>query len=470
MKKFLIFTLSLALILLITMLHNGSSQALDANLDKIDSELNDLISSGFNTAEVVITFHESTQDDRISLLKKLGLETAVVFEELPLAGAIVTEELLFNVIEHEKIRGIFYNQELEYDNYSATEQTGVNAVRTSSDFQKENDGFPITGNGVGVVVNDSGVDGTHDDHKLGNNLVQNVAGQLNLNSISGILPIFHLEDVPNTDTSSGHGTHVSGTVGGTGAKSGGKYEGVAPGANIVGYGSGAAIAMLDILGGFEYALVNQQRYNIRVITNSWGSTGDAGNPFNPEDPINIATKKLYDRGILTVFSAGNSGPEEGTISGNYKKAPWVVTVAAAERDQTLTNFSSRGVENGGGTAVVDGEEWEWVDRPTVTSPGRLIISTRVIGTLSALSAANDIEHIEPGYLPYYATMSGTSMAAPHVAGVAALIFEANPSLNPLEVKEIIETTATEMEGYEDWEVGGGFINAYDAVEEAMNDK
>ncbi|PKR77737.1 peptidase S8 [Halalkalibacillus sediminis] len=470
MKKFLFLTLSLLITLGVGLKFTVQSQATDLNESKIDENLLGILDETDRPVEVIIAFNESEQEKRMSLLENLSIETAVVFNELPMAGALVTKQHIEELSHLDSVRSVYFNKSLEYENDDSTDLTGVNEVRTDSEFQKSNDGLPITGKDVGVVVNDSGVDGTHEDHKLGSNLVQNAVGSLNLNSTVGIFPVTYVEDVPNSDSSSGHGTHVSGTVGGTGAKSGGKYEGVAPGANLVGYGSGAAIAMLDILGGFDYALTHQREYNIRVITNSWGDTGDAGNPFDPEDPVNIATKKLYDRGILTVFSAGNSGPDADSISGNYKKAPWVVTVAAGKKNGELTDFSSRGAEDGGGTEMVDGEAWEWVDQPTVTAPGENIISTRVIGTLSALSATDDAEFISPAHLPYYTTMSGTSMAAPHVAGIAALLFEADPTLSPLEVKEILSQTATEMEGYETWEVGAGYVNAYQAVKLALENK
>ena len=332
-------------------------------------------------------------------------------------------------------------------------------------MRKLKGGLPVTGKGIGVVINDSGVDGTHRDLKFGSHLVQNVLGSTNLNALDAtLLPVTYVENVPNTDSSSGHGTHVAGIVGGTGEMSGGKYEGVAPGANLIGYGSGAAVAMLDTIGGFDYALTHQQEYNIRVITNSWGDTGDAGTDFDPYNPINIATKKLYDRGIVTVFSAGNSGPDAKTISGNYKKAPWVVTAAAGDKSGKLADFSSRCEEGRGGTVTVDGQTWNWVDQPTVTSPGVDIISTRVISPLVALGATADAEYIEPAYLPYYTTMSGTSMAAPHVAGIIALMLEANPLLSPTEVKSILEKTATSMPEYGAWEVGAGYVNAYKAVD------
>ncbi|MFC0273048.1 S8 family serine peptidase [Metabacillus herbersteinensis] len=451
-------------------LTNGiHTQALASNQLKIESKLFTLLEETELPVEVIIHFNTSTQNESKAILKSVGIEKGILLNKLPLAGTVATKKQVEQLAKSQSVQSIYYNQKLQYENADATRITGVDQVRTDSTFMKTNKGLPITGKGIGVLINDSGVDGTHQDLEFKNHLVQNVTSSLNLHALSDLLPITYVEDVPNTDSNSGHGTHVAGIVGGTGEMSGGKHEGVAPGADLIGYGSGAGLAIMDTLGAFDYALTHQFEYNIRVITNSWGDTSEAGLPFDPNHPINIATKNLFDRGILTVFSAGNSGSAEGTISGNYKKAPWVVTVAAGTKTGGLTSFSSRGKENVNGTVVIDGEEWTWLDQPTVTAPGENITSTRVISPIPVLGVVDDAEFIEPAYMPFYTTMSGTSMAAPHVAGIAALLFEANPTLSPLEMKEILETTSTPMD-YEPWEVGSGYVNAYNAVKMAYSYK
>jgi serine protease AprX len=303
--------------------------------------------------------------------------------------------------------------------------------------------------------------------QLGKNLKQNVTAATNLNSVNGILPYTPVENIPNTDATGGHGTHVAGIVGGTGQASLGKYTGVAPGAELVGYGSGAALLLLDVLSGFDYAIINQAQYNIRVITNSFGTTSDTGTDVNPTDPITMATKRCVDRNIVVVFSAGNSGPGSGTITGQYKKAPWVIAVAAGDKSGRLASFSSRGIQGKGGSFTLDGVNYSWQDRPTVTSPGVDIISTRVIAPVSSLSADKDATTLEPAHVPYYTHMSGTSMAAPHVAGIVALILDANPSLSVMQVKEILQQTATNIPNRASWEVGAGYVNAYAAVDRAF---
>lgn len=438
----------------------------------VDSELTKSLLTAVGPVEAIVTFKndEGVLPEQRKLLENLGITKGLTLNELPIAGILATKSQIDQLAKNDQVLSIYLNKKLQYENAEATDITGVDQVRTDDTMRKLNGGLPVTGKGIGVVINDSGVDGTHRDLEYGSHLVQNVLGATNLHALDAMLPITYIENVLNTDTSSGHGTHVAGIVGGTGEMSGGKYEGVAPGANLIGYGSGAAVAMLDTIGGFEYALTHQQQYNIRVITNSWGDTGDAGTDFDPYNPINIATKKLYDRGIVTVFSAGNSGPDEKTISGNYKKAPWVITVAAGDKSGNLADFSSRGEEGRGGTVTVDGQTWEWADQPTVTSPGVDIISTRVISPIPLLGATDDAQYIEPAYLPYYTTMSGTSMAAPHAAGIIALMLEANPLLSPAEVKSILEQTATAMPEYAVWEVGAGYVNAYRAVDASFKMK
>ena len=85
------------------------------------------------------------------------------------------------------------------------------------------------------------------------------------------------------------------------------------------------------------------------------------------------------------------------------------------------------------------------DRPTLTAPGNLIISTRTVSPIGVVGTPDDVlAGLEPAYLPYYTTLSGTSMAAPHVAGVVALMLDANPALTPLQLKSMLQSTATPM--------------------------
>ncbi|WP_083394466.1 S8 family serine peptidase [Planococcus donghaensis] len=464
MKKILLIVTMLFLIFPAFSTANANSSQ-STTTAQVDEKVWSALSKG--ATEVIVTFRgdQKPTEAQLDLLEGLGIKSAISMQSLPIVGAFATKQQIEELAQNPEVQSVFLNEKLEYFNADANMITGVDKAQTDNNFRKQNGGLPVSGDGIGVVVNDSGVDGTHKDHELGRNLVQNVLGSTNLQSITGILPVSYTEDVPNTDTNSGHGTHVAGTVGGTGAMSGGKYEGAAPGADLIGYGSGGALFVLDGIGGFDYAITHQTEYNIRVITNSWGSGGD----FVPTHPINLASKKAYDRGIVVLFAAGNAGPGSDTHN-PYAKAPWVISVGAGEKDGTLADFSSRGTKDVGGTFDLHGKTWSWKDEPSIVAPGVDIVSTRTVSPVTSLAAEQDATTLEPAHLPYYTTMSGTSMATPHVAGITALLLEANPTLSPDEVKSLLQNTATNMPGYETWEVGAGYVNAYAALDSIFNNK
>jgi serine protease AprX len=415
--------------------------------------------------EVVVTFERSgaVGAGELAALRALGLDTGVTMRSLPIVGALATPAEIAALARRDDVASIWLNTPLRYHNLEARQISGAaRAVDNQGDYLRA---LPFSGRGVGVVVHDSGVDATHMDLQYGTHVVENVQAITNLHAQDAMLPVTYLEGMPNTDISSGHGTHVAGTVGGTGERSGGQYRGVAPGAALVGYGSGAAIAVLDAVGGFDYAITNQFRFAapLRVVTNSWGGSG----PFDPADPVNVASYEAYKRGMVVLFAAGNDGPGEDTHN-PYAQAPWVISVGAGEKDGVLTSFSSRGKRGERGDfTMADGSAWTYVNQPTIVATGVDIVSTRTFtGALPPLEAQHDAETLAPAHLPFYTHMSGTSMATPHVAGIVALMLEADPSLDPLEVKDILERTATNMSGRLAWEAGAGHVNAYAALAEA----
>lgn len=244
---------------------------------------------------------------------------------------------------------------------------------------------------------------------------------------------------------------------------------MASGAKLIGYGSGGgALLLLNTVAGLDYALTNKTRYNvpIRVTTNSWGPLG--GTPFNPMHPAVVATYHLNKAGIVSVFAAGNDGSDEGTLS-PYAMAPWVIGVGAGQKDGVLTGFSSRGSRAPTAELSVDYEgngrpvTFKPINAPTIVATGVSVLSTRAVtGALGPLSAPEDIA-LSTNDMTYYTYLSGTSMATPHVAGIVALMLEANPRLLPDEVKEVLELTATNMSTRQVFEVGSGHVNAYAAV-------
>ncbi len=438
MKKLSSIILSLAMIVGLFFAAQSNNQAKASSIEVGETLSNVLNSAGsMFTVEAVVTYPTMPTSSQVQNLKDLGLVTKT-YKNLPMVAvqgtAVEVESIITNGIN---ATSLYYNKQLEYKLRDSRQLIGVEKVWNDLGY---------TGKGTTVAVIDSGIDATHQDLPFGDKVVQNVkfiAGSI----FSGGSALYQ-ENVLNTDTSSGHGTHVAGTIAGLGTASDGLYKGVAPDAKLVGLGTGEAISVLWALEAFDYVLEHQEEYGINIISNSWGTTGD----YSPNDPINVASKKAHDAGMFVSFAAGNEGPDNDTLN-PYSAAPWVISVAAGTKDKKLADFSSRGIP---GDDVV---------HPDITAPGVDIVATKsstglVMNTLGTMT---DINYIAPEHLPYYTTSSGTSMATPHISGVAALMLEANPSLTPDDILNTMVNTADAMPGYELHEVGAGYVNAYNAV-------
>ncbi|QHE51712.1 S8 family serine peptidase [Pontibacillus sp. HMF3514] len=410
----------------------------DALKEVLSSESSDFI------VEAVITYDQMPSESDLDALQNLGLDTKT-YSKLPMVAITGTNSQVNDLLDQGlNARSIYYNKKLDY--FMKDSRKLVGAERVWNDL-----GY--TGKGTTIAVVDSGIDATHQDLPYGDKVIQNVKFLVG-DSIFGDESLY-LEDVVNTDTSSGHGTHVAGTIAGNGTASDGLYAGIAPDAQLVGLGTGEGINILWSLEAFNYVLEHHEEYGIDVVSNSWGTTGD----YSPNNPINVASKKLHDAGMVVTFAAGNEGPENNTLN-PYSAAPWVISVAAGTKDKQLADFSSRGIP---------GDEFV---HPDITAPGVDIVSTKSSTGLvmNSLGTTTDVNYIEEQYLPYYTTASGTSMATPHISGIVALMREAQPDLHPDAVLDIMEKTAEPMSGYELHEVGKGYVDAYAAVEQASKTK
>ena len=425
---------------------------------------------------VIVAFHGSNglQPGHLDVLRAAGIAGGRTLSQLGMVAAPATAAQVRALAVHPEVRSIWSNDALRYDMHQARVLTGVGRLRSDAALTKRNGGLPVSGRGdFSVVVNDSGIDARHSDLTFLDHVIQNVQIVTDTDTAAGFTPLLAVENVIDTDTHVGHGTHVAGIVGGTGQASGGLYQGVAPGAKLIGTGSGAGLFILNALGGFEWALSNQFRYNIRVVSNSWGSSGD----FNPDNPINLATLRAYENNIVALFSSGNSGPGWDTHN-PYAKAPWVISVAAGTKEGGLVGFSSRGTPRDQRLGNDDPNDDS--DAPTLTAPGTGrefaanagkftsdIVATRAASNVVANGLDSDLE-IPVAFLPYYTQISGTSMSCPHAAGVVALLLDADPTLSVDEVKQILRETASRVPGFEDFEVGAGYVNAQAAVDKAFN--
>ncbi|AKI99683.1 serine protease AprX [Archangium gephyra] len=415
----------------------------------------------FNTQEAVAPAVDLLQSTLgLSLGDNLGAFKALPMVALKVPVTPVLMGTLRTVLQPLGLLSIYQDRPLHYFLDQSVAYIGADTARTA---------YNTTGAGVGVGIIDSGVDGTHGDFP---NLVKNVkvVAPIVEAGVGGALYL----DVPNSDLTSGHGTHVASTIGGSGAKSGGKYKGVAPGANLIAVGTGEAISILYSLEGFDFLMDPDLRetYNLRVISNSWGSSGSH---FAPFDPVSIASKRAYDEGVVVAFAAGNDGPGADTLN-PYSASPCVISVAAGAAKDTstatnplitpglpgeLASFSSRGIPG------------DALHHPDITLPGVAIVAARATtATIAQPYLGLDGLHPEP----FYAAIDGTSMATPHLSGLIALMLEVNPALNLDGVLAAITSTAKPMFVQDAttgttrqlalWEAGAGYADAYAAVRKA----
>lgn len=410
----------------------------------------------------------------LEILRSVGITGGQTFPTLGMVAQPMTAGQIRSLINHPDVLSIWSNDPLFYYMDAARTLTGVEKLRIDAGFTFRNGGMPVSGDGdFSVLVIDSGIDATHADLQFGPKVIQNVQTIVGTTTVTGFTPNIAIENVPDTDQTVGHGTHCAGIIGGTGSRSGGTYAGVAPGAKIIGAGLGAGIFVLNAVAAWEWGLTNQFRYKIRVVSNSYGSAG----AYNPADPLMIAAKKAYDRNITVLFAGANSGPAKGTLN-RYAKAPFVIGVAAGSSEGELASFSSRGIPRE--ERLFNSDPLDDFDAPTITAPGtgRIfasnagrfttdIVSVRSASNLTANGTTDDTE-LPPYAIPFYTQISGTSMATPFVAGVVALMLDADPTLTPDEIKQILVDTASRMPGRADYEVGAGYVNAYAAVDKVFN--
>jgi len=436
------------------------------------------LSNDADAGMVIVAFNTSNglQQSHLDVLRGVGITGGQTFPSLGMVAQPMTIGQVRALSTNPAVRSLWSNDRLIYYMHQARVLGGVQRLQSESAFNVRNGGMPVSGSGdFSVLVIDSGIDATHGDLPFGSKVVQNVHPVVAAGTVEGFTPNITIENLQNTDESVGHGTHCAGIVGGTGMRSGGLYTGVAPGAKLIGAGLGAGIAVLNAIGAWEWGIANQFRYNIRVVTNSYGPLG--GGEYDPDHPFMIASKIMYERSASILFAAGNDGSAKDTLS-PYAQAPWVIGVAAGTKEGTLADFSSRGTPKA--VRLSDSNPSNDNDAPTITAPGTGrafesdasrfttdIVSVRATSNLSANGTTADTE-LPPGMIPFYTQISGTSMATPYTAGVVALMLDADPTLTPDEIKQILTDTASKMPGYEDYEVGSGFINAYAAVDKVFN--
>jgi serine protease AprX len=274
-----------------------------------------------------------------------------------------------------------------------------------------------TGDGVGVAVVDTGIDGQLPDFSSASGRSRVVATAVTNPGARTVLDTY------------GHGTDVAGIIAGDGRNRPasdplhGRYVGVAPSANLVAIKASddhGSASVLNVIDGIEFAIVHQHDYNIRVLNLSL----DSATPQSYKtDPLDAAVEAAWMHGIVVVAAAGNRGSAGDAVQFAPANDPYVITVGAVDEngtanplDDTIASWSSRGVTQDG------------FAKPDVYAPGAHIVSVLAPNSYFAHECPSCI--IDGQYI----RTSGTSMAAPMIAGVVADLLQAHPDLTPDQVK------------------------------------
>lgn len=409
--------------------------------------------------KVVIALDGDLSPGLSRALVRAGVVRGLELRSIDAVAATVPAAAVRVLADLPGVRAVVPQRRIQLHLYRSKEQIdaiGVSAPERYTSAGKTYERPGVTGAEVTVGILDTGVFAPHPG--FGDRVVAGLNFELSELKDNGILNTAQLDTYAEStgalalQDDVGHGTHVAGTVAGdgAGAQSDRDLSGVAPAAKLVSLKIGSAPnGVVEDIGFEENALaaidyvIRHPALGIKITNNSWGlletepSSIPGGEPTD-FDAANAMVEAASRAGITMVFSAGNDGPQPGSINLDPGGAPSAITVAAACKgtaageggscpDGAITGFSSRGTEDGKGPQV------------DVSAPGDQILAP--VSPASVLTPLT--ECLDPAE-PLYYCISGTSMAAPHVAGVVALMQQVNPALSPRQAENCLTSTANDL--------------------------
>ena len=406
-----------------------------------------------------VQFDSGTHKQQDALIESLNFDVKGDFRKY--AKSVFVQgpvSAFFDLMDSPMVSRIEHNYPIRYFGDTQPWATKVRLVQeeVAGGPYRDSQGRLLTGQDVTLGVIDSGLFGAHPDYDI--NLLHNF--KLTNFVVEGVPRYADVGKQDSENGAGGHGTHVTGTVGGGGLFSRydypvaaaapnipGTYTGAAPDAKIVHWAHGAGLFVLSAITAYEHILDVEETFEPRMVAvnNSYGA--DPG----PHDPASTATclinEIVEERGIVMAFAAGNDGGDgsaTATSPSCKNPVPGVICVAS-QNDQNsgdpnapLSGFSSRGLEA------------DPLDHPDIAAPGDTITSTCFQPSpTQPICTGGQNGPAETQWLPWHGTISGTSMATPHITGIIGLIKQADPSLTPGEMELLIQRTARK--------VGGGYV-------------
>lgn len=400
-----------------------------------------------------------------------GMRRITEFERI---GVVVASGTAGQVEAARSQRGVTYLEGnapiafLDETSNIATRGAEAAATRTGAN------GRALDGSGVSVAVIDSGVDPTHpylQNAGGGSAVVASYKSVCLDESNTSSSCVVKVPNSIDTDTISGggHGTHVNGIVAGrpTTLTDGTKLQGAAPGASLVDISTGAVLLIVGADSALNWVLEHHAAPcgagvpastcpPIKVTNNSYGPTG--GGAFDPNSATVKLQRALAADGVVTVWAAGNDGgdgsasmtnPPGQDPTGGILSVASYYDEATGTRDGKVSDYSSRG-------AKADPSTW-----PDLSAPGEDIDSScrpylPICST--GLAPKNGPGPLDIGT---FNTISGTSMAAPHIAGIVAQLFQADPTATPAQIEAALKGTAYRYTDGAAYTSAGGYTTSFD---------
>ena len=381
------------------------------------------------------------QQDTANLHDVVALWGGVITKDLPIIHAVAAEVPAGAIRALAKTAGVRW---VSLDAAMVSTGTTCTACISTTNLKNTynrtigadkvwNEALHLQGQGIGVAIVDSGVYASSD-----------------FTTSSGTSRIIAATTFNSTTTSAvdgwGHGTHVAGIIGGNGAQSNGAYIGVAPGANLINVKVGNDVGGVnesDVVAGLQWIYNNRITYNIRVVNLSLNTS--VAQSYHTS-PLDAAVEILWFNKIVVVVANGNLGKNAFYPPAND---PYIMSIGAYDDKGTISPDDDQAA-----TFTAYGKTSDGVHKPDLSAPGVNIISTM------PSSAAIATAHLSNVINPTYFKMSGTSMAAPMVAGAVALLLQDEPNLTPDQVKYRLMATARKMSG---GRMGAGGLDVYAAV-------
>jgi serine protease AprX len=456
-----------ALMLGTTLLPAGPAQAGDPPAP-VSSSLERQLATAAGTIPVFV--HGTSIAAARQAVTDAGLTLLTTWNKIGVAVARGSASQITAARSHAGVTYVEGDQPLRL--YLSTSNIATRGTQARAEL-RDAQGRPVDGRGVSAAVIDTGVDGTHPFFRdaTGGSAVRrnlkNICGPLTDLGLPLPLPndscFADLTAANDTDTLSagGHGTHVAGIVAGrdTRLTDGTDLHGAAPGATLISLSVGAGLSIFGADSALNWVLEHHQSPcagcpPIKVSNNSYGPSG--GGPFDPDSATAKFQRALSAEGVVTVWAAGNDGPDNSaTNPPGQDPTPGVVMVASYDdhgtgtRSGTVSSFSSRGTA---------GQPQTY---PDISAPGSDITSS-CRPYLVICSTGLD-PHNGPGPLDVgtFNTISGTSMATPHIVGIIAQLFQVAPNATPAQIENALKSTAVKFSDGAPYEPVGPYTTSVD---------